>query len=210
MSHVLHPRPNDKGQPVMIQNPSVATPLATWEDSKALATVVPGGMMPARLNGTAFESWAPIHPREAWQALVGTPVEEPPFVPAPHKDPSAGVVIVEPDGRIWVVSPSNGFGGYTTTFPKGRLDAGISMQATALKEAWEESGLLVRITRFLVDVDRSTTRTRYYLAERRAGTPADMGWESQAVHLVPMGKLAEAVAHPNDANILAALKTDWR
>jgi hypothetical protein len=32
-----------------------------------------------------------------------------------------------------------------------------------------------------------------------------MGWESQAVHLVPMSKLAEFASHPNDKEVIAAL-----
>ena len=35
-----------------------------------------------------------------------------------------------------------------------------------------------------------------------------MGWETQAVHLVPAARLAELAAHPNDAAIIRALD-DW-
>ena len=59
------------------------------------------------------------------------------------KEPAAGVVITEPDGRVWLVKPSNGFAGYQTTFPKGHADDGLSFQATAIKEAFEESGILL-------------------------------------------------------------------
>jgi hypothetical protein len=53
---------------------------------------------------------------------------------------------------------------------------------------------------------RSTTVTRYYLARRLSGNPADMCWETQAVHLVPAAQLAAFVSHPNDQPILAALQ----
>ena len=81
----------------------------------------------------------------------------------------------------------------------------MSLQATALVEALEESGLKVRLVQHLVDVKRSQSYTRYYLAERVGGNPADMGWESQAVMLVPKARLAKVVIHPNDAPILEAL-----
>ncbi|MGF6808438.1 8-oxo-dGTP pyrophosphatase MutT (NUDIX family) [Paraburkholderia sp. Clong3] len=116
-------------------------------------------------------------------------------------------MIREPDGRVWIVAPTNGFGGYQATFPKGTV-SGKSMQATAMAEAFEESGLKVRLTSHLVDVKRSQSYTRYYLAERLDGNPADMGWESQAVLLVPTGQLATVLNHRNDKPIIEALKKE--
>ena len=53
------------------------------------------------------------------------------------------------------------------------------MQVVAVKEAFEESGLRVKLRRHLVDVKRSQSYTRYYLVERLGGNPADMGWGSR-------------------------------
>ena len=116
--------------------------------------------------------------------------------------------MVEPDGRVWVVSPSNRFGGYANTFPKGKNDLAqaLCLRANALKEVYEEAGLQVELTGYLCDCVRSTTITRYYLACRLGGNPADMCWETQAVHLVPLAQLAAFVSHPNDQSILAALQ----
>jgi len=94
--------------------------------------------------------------------------------------------VVEPDGRVWVVAPTNAYLGTRATFPKGK---GTDLKATALKEVFEESGLRVELTGFLADSTRTTSRTRYYLARRVGGSPAAMGWESQAVLLVPVGQL---------------------
>ena len=80
----------------------------------------------------------------------------------------------------------NQFAGYEGTFPKGHADHGLpNLQATAIREAYEESGMKVEITGFLGDVDRTATTTRYYTARRVGGTPTDCGWETQAVSLVP-------------------------
>ena len=87
---------------------------------------------------------------------------------------AAGAVIREPDGRLWIVAPSNQFACYQATFPKGTM-SGLSAQATALVKAWEESGLQVRLIKHLVDANRTQCYTRYYLAERVSGSPADMG-----------------------------------
>lgn len=107
---------------------------------------------------------------------------------------------------MWVVSPSNAFGGYINTIPKGKLNTGLSLRANALKEGYEESGLQVVLTGFLCDSHLSTTVTRYYTARRIGGHPAKMGWETQAVHLVPRAQLAEFIPHKNDQVILQALE----
>src|SRR3546814_8606986 len=45
------------------------------------------------------------------------------------------------------------------------------------------------ITGFVGDFTRPTSVARLYRAVRVGGTPASMGWESQAVHLVPKDQL---------------------
>ena len=72
-------------------------------------------------------------------------------------------------------------------------------------EAFEESGLQVRLLRHLVDVERTESYTRYYLAERVTGDPAEMGWESQAVMLVPQAKLPQVLNSAYDKPIIKAL-----
>lgn len=83
---------------------------------------------------------------------------------------------------------------------------GLSAQATAIVEAFEESGLKVRLLRHLIDVTRTQSHTRYYLAERVSGNPADMGWESQAVMLAPQASLSQLLNSPYDQPIVQALK----
>lgn len=188
---IKHPENNDEGKPVTINVPSKPTAPETWTDPKALAVFVPGGETPAELNGVAFAPWDD-HPAtdEGWDYVDGQmdDLDEPPFV-AGGKEAAAGVIITEPDGRVWVVRPTNGYAGYDATFPKGHTEYGMSLQSTAIKECFEESGLKVRITGFVGDVDRTLTRARYYSAVRVGGTPKNMGWESQACVLVPPDQL---------------------
>lgn len=209
VGRVFHPRPDDHGQPVEIKYPSQPSSLDAWTDAKAIACVVPDGTMPASINDVPVSSWQAVpQSNDVWEELAAEHwVSEPEFN-APAAKKAAGVVIREPDGRIWVVAPSNAFGGYQATFPKGKMDKGLSIQATAMVEAFEESGLQVRLVRHLVDVKRSTSYTRYYLAERVGGNPADMGWESQAVMLVPLEQLPQVLNSPNDPLIVDALK-NW-
>jgi 8-oxo-dGTP pyrophosphatase MutT (NUDIX family) len=205
-----HPRKNEKDQCVEIKHPNGPTALAAWADAGAIATVVPGGPMPDAICGIAVRSWSETPQDDAgWEALAAkASFDEPKFKPVGKTQPASGAVIVEPDGRVWVVSPTNRFGGYVNTFPKGKIDPGmtISLRANALKEVFEESGLLIELGDFLVDAQRSTSTTRYYLARRIGGNPADMGWESQAVHLVPRPLLAAFASDENDAPVVEALQ----
>jgi len=205
---ILHPCPDDDGRPVPIRQPSIPTPLSRWSDPRELATVVPGGPLPAALNGLPFAPWtdAPAT-AHGWSACaMEAALDEPPFVQPAGMAAAAGAVILEDDGRVWLVAPSNGFGGYTATFPKGRVDPGTSLQCASVREAFEESGLQVGIEAFLLDIRRTQTYTRYYIARRTGGSPACMGWESQAVHLAPVEQLRQVAAHPNDAPVIAALE----
>jgi 8-oxo-dGTP pyrophosphatase MutT (NUDIX family) len=206
-----HPRTNDQGTAVELKQPHQPTALTAWGNPNQLATVTPDSPMPASVGDLVIAPWleAPTS-NEGWKQLAAAiAFDEPPLKPVLGRLPASGAVVVEPDGRVWVVSPSNRFGGYANTFPKGKneLAQALCLRANALKEVFEEAGLQVELTGFLCDSIRSTSVTRYYLARRLGGNPAEMCWESQAVHLVPAAQLAAFVSHPNDQSILAALKT---
>jgi ADP-ribose pyrophosphatase YjhB (NUDIX family) len=201
-----HPKLDEKGQDAYIKNPSSATGADTWDDPTAVATWIPGGKAPSSLNGIKLAPWL-NHPTtdEGWMEVEGqdSSIQEPPL-PA-GKAPAAGVVVEEPDGRVWVIHPTNQFGGYQASFPKGHVDGDDALQATAIREAFEESGLKVEITGFLDDVQRTTTTARYYTARRVGGTPTDCGWETQAVSLVPRSLLYHILNMATDHGLAEAL-----
>lgn len=204
---IYHPMPDEHGKPVLLKKPSRPTPVSAWSQANAVASVTPEGELPAELNGIPLEEWRDVPASaEAWNDVDGQlAFDEPPFKLPKGKAAAAGVAIREADGRIWLVSPSNQFAGYSNTLPKGRVDGDVNRQASAIREAFEEAGLKVQISGFLADSERTQTYTRYYLARRTGGSPAAMGWESQAVHLVPPGALHRFLTHPNDLPLLAAL-----
>jgi len=208
----IHPAKNDKGQPVGVLNPSAASPRSTWTDPSSTATFVPGGPVPSELHGVKMEPWHGPSTIAEWKGVEGT---NPRFdalagqieVP-PGKHLGAGVIVVEPDGRVWLTKPTNGFGGYANTFPKGTVEDGLSLQQSAIKEAYEETGLKVEIAGVLGDYERTTSVARYYIARRVGGTPANMGWESQAIRLAPPADMAKLLNMKVDQNILDDLLTE--
>ena len=204
---VCHPRLNDQGEWVTIYNPTHPLPMSVFADPTKLAIMLPNGQSPVALNGIAFQPWQTAPKTLAgWVHVEGqTKIDEPPLKPKNGKKLAAGVVIIESDGRFWVVAPTNAFGGYKATFPKGRLEPGMSPQATAIKEAHEEAGLQVEITGLIGDFERTTTITRYYTARRISGLPTQMDWESQAVMLVPKPQLLKVLNHANDHAVIQAL-----
>lgn len=131
----------------------------------------------------------------------------PPLKPWQH--PASGVVIMEPDGRVWVVAPKGGYGGYDNTFPKGTVEEadGLTLQQNAHKEAFEESGLKVRIKGLVGDFEGDTSMTRYYLAERTGGSPyAHDGNETAAVKLATLDELRSMLNKKRDRRILKAVE----
>jgi ADP-ribose pyrophosphatase YjhB (NUDIX family) len=198
-----HPKRDDDGKHVVIKHPSQQSDTSTWNDPQATALFTPGGHAPKKLNGVPLAPWT-THPKtiEGWEHVEGQmPDLDEPEMDLKGKEPAAGVFIQEGDGRVWMVKPSNGFAGYATTFPKGHADDGINLQATAIKEAFEESGLQVEITGLVGDVERGQTVTRYYTAKRVGGTPTDCGWETQGVMLVPPGKVHAAANRQYDRTL---------
>lgn len=203
---VHHPRLGEKGNRVVVNHPSKPTEAPTWAASNEVATFTPNGAAPQELNGVKVAPWTGAPKTDAgWAFVKGTKqmTEQPLMVPA-GKRPASGVIIEEPDGRVWIISPTNAFGGYQNTFPKGGTEPGLTLQQNAIKETWEESGLQIEITGVLGDFERTTSVSRMYLAKRVGGSPVAMGWETQAVQLVPKDKLRELMNMKPDQMVLDA------
>ena len=202
-----HPCVNDKGQKVHINHPHSPSSRESWQDGNLIATFVPAGECPEIINGIALAPWGDHPEGDEWDYVEGQMEDlDEPFMQLKHGlNPASGCIIEEPDGRIWVVSPTNQYGGYKNSFPKGKVEEAMSWQANAIKEVFEESGLKVKIVGYACDVDRTTSVTRYYRAVRVGGMPADMGWESQAVHLVPRCQLRKFLDSHYDHRVFDAM-----
>ena len=170
-----------------IKNPSIPTIASTWTDYRKTATWAPNSDVPAELNGVPMSEWTDAPTTiEGWKNVDGQNPDidrQNPFTPHGTLPTSAGAVVIEPDGRVWVIDPTNKFADVDTTFPKGKVEDGLTMQQTAIKEVFEETGLKIKIIGLVGDYDRTTSRSRMYVAQRVGGRPDKMGAESQAVKL---------------------------
>jgi 8-oxo-dGTP pyrophosphatase MutT (NUDIX family) len=133
---------------------------------------------------------------------------------------SAGVIIEEDDGRIWLVKPTNAYGGYEATFPKGGISAdaassfadddlytkNMELRTAAVREAFEETGLVVQLQDFLGDVERSTSYSRYFIAKRIGGSPINFDNETSEVMLLHPGEALNQVKNPYDAKLIEMYK----
>lgn len=195
----LHPHKDEWGQDVVIHNPHTASPEASWSDPSAVSTFTPGSPAPA------------FHGEHRSFLNHGVEKDAGEF---PHEGPkSAGMVLME--GRhVWLTTPTNNFGGFQYTFPKGGHEPGTpTLQHTALKELHEETGLTGEITGHVGDYegfhdpDGWNKASRFYIGHRTGGSPSDMGWESQALHRVPVERLHEFLHNERDLRIAKTVQT---
>lgn len=185
-------------------------PISIANDAGGILQIKPGSALPDQINRIALTRWEnPPASAAEWEANQRH-IPEPAALPGTM---AAGVVIIESDGRIWSVVPTRGFAGMDNTFPKGQIDGDMSIQATARKEAYEESGLQIELKAYLHDYHGHGGVMRYYVARRIGGTPADVGWESQAVRLVPMAQLPAQLTRDNnrrEREVLMVLQSNIR
>lgn len=202
---LIHPRKGESGEDVVIASRTQPSDSSTWMDPTAIAIFVPDGEHPSELNGIALTQWEAPTTLEGWQNVAGQHPNLDERI-GDQRVKKAGTVVVEPDGRVWIIESTNHFTG-ARSFPKGTVDDGLSLQATAIKETYEETGLHVEIVSHLTDFRQNTgkPKTRYYVARRTGGTPTAMGWETQGVYLVPANELGNTLKTARDMHVLRAL-----
>ena len=119
-----------------------------------------------------------------------------------HK--AAAIVFLSPDGRVLLLRRSQAIHRPGLwNLPGGRRDPGEVPEETAVREAWEEAGLVAPEPRYLVTLDK-----RYVLYLQPVPFPVDpnLNWESDAyVWAYPEAAADDLPMLPNLRPFLRAL-----
>lgn len=116
-------------------------------------------------------------------------------------DDAAGALIGKLDGR----------GRLLWSLPKGHVEPGESLEATAAREVAEETGILGEVVGPLGVVDywfvfqgrRIHKTVHHYLLLAVGGALSDADVEVLEVAWVPLGELADRLAYPDERKLVA-------
>lgn len=113
--------------------------------------------------------------------------------------PEIAAAVIVQDGRLLLVRRRVAEGSLSWQFPAGQIEPGESPEDAAVRETFEETGLVVAARRVLGDrVHPATKRQMFYVAaDGLAGTAhvADDD-ELDAVAWVNLGEISEYVPYP--------------
>jgi 8-oxo-dGTP pyrophosphatase MutT (NUDIX family) len=118
------------------------------------------------------------------------------------KSQSAGGVVFDRSGRIAIVRQRDRQARLRWTFPKGRLERGESPAQAALREVYEETGLVTKLVSVLGVYDGKRRRTHYFrmLLWRDHGVFDD---ETEEVRFVRPERALRLLRSRRDRTVLA-------
>ena len=88
--------------------------------------------------------------------------------------PNVGVVLFHPDGRVWLGRRTNTPGPFNWQFPQGGVDEGEDLQAAAVRELQEETGV-----RSVSLLGRTEDWLTYDFPADHSGSKIAKGWKGQ-------------------------------
>ena len=134
---------------------------------------------------------------DVWSTLLNLTAEKAPK-PTTRKM-SYGGVVFDKQGRILLVAPKGGYGGYAWTYPKGRPNPGETPKQAAEREVLEESGIEARVTGEIdKDFAGSTSRmTRYFIMAPTDAEPKPPGAETREIRWATPNEVPELVEGNN-------------
>jgi ADP-ribose pyrophosphatase YjhB (NUDIX family) len=117
---------------------------------------------------------------------------------------SAGGVVIDRRGRIALVRQRDRKGRWRWTLPKGRINPGETIEAAALREVYEESGLRARIVR-PIGLHDGRLHFTYYFEMEVERNDAVHDRETREVRLVSFVETASMLRSRRDLQVLRRL-----
>lgn len=113
----------------------------------------------------------------------------------PRQDDAAyGAVVFDDQGRVLLRRPTNEFGGYAWTWPKGKQETGDHPIDTAVREVAEETGYTIETVGLLRGGFSSGSSTSHFFVARAVHhDPKTMHWETEAVEWLSPEEAVERI-----------------
>lgn len=124
---------------------------------------------------------------------------------------SYGGLIIS-DNKVLLREPTNHFGGYVWTFPKGESNKGEKPEETALREVFEETGIRGKIIKFIDIPFTGDSSDAYFFIMKPLYQTGTFDFETTNIKWVTYNQAIKLVSqnHPSgatrDLNILSYLK----
>ena len=133
------------------------------------------------------------HVWSALKRIENEPVQHTPLSKPAVKGMTYGGVVLNAAGRLLLREPKGHFDGYVWTFPKGKPEPSETEEETALREVWEETGVVGDIAKRIPgEFQGGTSKTIYFLmtVERETGELDD---ETESVAWVTADEAAKLI-----------------
>ncbi len=131
------------------------------------------------------------------------------------REVSAGGVVFRREPKLEVIVAEQidrQTGERTLRLPKGKLEAGESLEAAALREVAEEAGVRARVVEPLDEIHYRyaqhrrgvsvSKRVHFFLMEHEAGVPAPADREMERVFWCPIDEAVSRLTHGAEADVV--------
>ncbi len=127
------------------------------------------------------------------------------------EETSAGGLVVDSQHRAAVIGRTNGRGNLLWSLPKGHLEEGESLEAAAVREVNEETGICGRVLAplgvidfyFTAEGQRVHKTVHHYLLIAEGGELSSDDAEVEQVAWVPLAELPDRLAYEDERRLIA-------
>lgn len=127
------------------------------------------------------------------------------------EETSAGGLVVDDQGRAALIARTDRHGRLLWSLPKGHLEDGESLEAAAVREVSEETGITGRVLAplgvidfyFTADDRRVHKTVHHYLLKAEGGELSSADIEVEDVDWVPLEEVTSRLAYADERRLMA-------